>query len=225
MSVHQGSFSISRYRVVGRKKNLSIAELNKNLPKHRLMPFSLNKTPTELSFGWDAPWGDLETKGKHWDMSDCQVDDGFWLRVRTEKRTVSHQLLQLVVSGEEQKILAASDTETISRKKRKELLEDSRRELLKQTLPTIRYFEAFWKDKEDTIFLFSTSKANRSIFEELFRKTFGSVHELSIVLMTPPLLGIDEKVWSSKEFDQSDEAFLNRIEAVLPAGLTSESAV
>lgn len=219
MSIHQGSFSLSRYRVTGRKTNLSLSDLNQNLPRLKLKPFRLNHSRKELTYGWDAPWGELESKGKHWDMSDCQIDGGFWLRIRVEKRAVPTQLLQLVVSEKEQKILENTDLERLNRKKRKELLEEARDELLKQTLPTVRYFEAYWKEQEDVIFLFSTSKANRAIFEELFRKTFGSPNDLGLVLMTPPLLGMGKEFWSEEKLSQVDEDFLSQIESTLPTGI------
>lgn len=220
MSIHHGSFSLSRYKVIGRSKPLSIADLNQELSGCKLKPFQLKKSQDEIAFGWDAPWGWSEQNFGHWDMSDCRLDDGFWLRVRVEKRKLPSQLLQLVVQDMEQEVLASSsEQKTIGRKQRKELMEKARQDLMAKSLPSISYFEAFWKDESDTIFLFTTSKANRAIFEELFRKSFGKPLALSLVHVTPPLLGLSEGHWQLKGKDQR----IAQLEATLPASVEASN--
>lgn len=217
LSIHHGSFSLSRYKVIGRSKSLSIADLNENLASCKLKPFQLKKSLDEISYGWDAPWGWNEQNFGHWDMSDCRLDDGYWLRVRVEKRKLPSQLLQLVVQEMEQEILSTSEEQTASvgRKKRKELVEKARQDLMAKSLPSISFFELFWKDETDTVYLFTTSKANRAIFEELFRKSFGKPLGLSLVHVTPPLLGLSADHWRLETKDKR----IAQLEATLPASI------
>lgn len=221
MSIYSGSFSISQYRVLGRNKELSLSDLNQKLRPNQAQPISL-KSQRELGFAWEKPiLDDLSdpSEGNHWDMSDCQVEDGFLIRMRVEKRSVSNSLIQLHYKEKLQNSESKLD-QKLGRKARKELLEQVRLELVQQSLPTIQYIDVMWFDSDDTVLLFSTSKGMQTMFEELFRKTFCDHLNLSIVRKTPPLLGLSDEEWKG---EKTEDTVLHRIKDTLPLELSSIS--
>lgn len=220
MSIQQGTFSVTRYRIIGRTKNISLGNLNQEFGRLRLKPFRLRPSRRELHFGWDYPSVASGSKAPHegWDLSDCRGEDGIWLRVRIEKRKLSSQLLQLVVQGRIDSEQKKRKDKPIGRKHQKAILDEVREELMNQSLPNLSFFDAYWQDQADQIYLFTTSKSSCAIFEDLFRETFGKPLDLSIVKLVPPLLGLTRNEWR----DSSDSAKrIKLLEKALPESLVS----
>ena len=57
MTIHNGSFSVSRYKVIGDNKKFSYQELNKNIKSFQAQPLRLKNVYKELMFGWVRPTG------------------------------------------------------------------------------------------------------------------------------------------------------------------------
>lgn len=225
MSIQQGSFSLTRYRVLGRRKVLSFQDLNQDFARFRLKPFRLRPSRRELHYGWDYPTLVSASKAPHdsWDLSDCRGEDGIWLRVRVEKRKLSKQLLQLVAQGRIESEQRKRQGKALGRKQQKAILDDVREELLHQTLPTISFFDAYWQDERDQMLVFSTSKGSLAIFEELFRECFGKPLELSLVKMVPPLLGLNKQEWRGIG---GEDQRLRKLEKAIPESiLASEQSL
>jgi DNA recombination-dependent growth factor C len=208
--------------VIGRRKPLSLKELNQEFNRFRLKPFRLRPSRRELEYGWDIPasLSEAETTPEHWDLSDCRLDEGFWLRVRLEKRKVPTQLVNLVAKEKVDQAQQEREGKPVGRKLRKAILDETREELLEQTLPTISFFEGLWKDEADVVYLFTTSKSNCAVFEELFRESFGKHLDLRLVKMTPPLLGLSPQEWQGKN-DHIPR--LDQLEGTLPEPVSSLS--
>ena len=88
MTIHNGSFSVSRYKVIGDNKKFTYQELNKKIKAFQAQPLRLKNIYKELMFGWVRPTGldSVEFKdGDSWDMADIRLDDGFFFRIRIEK--------------------------------------------------------------------------------------------------------------------------------------------
>lgn len=219
MGIQQGTFSVTRYRVIGRKKNFSFADLNQEFGRFRLKPFRLRPSRRELHYGWDYP--SLVTGSQapyeQWDLSDCRGEDGIWLRVRLEKRKVSPQLLQLVAQSRIATEQKKRQGKVLSKKQQKEIIDEVRDELLNQCLPSLSFFDAYWQDQADQIYLFTTSKHSCAIFEELFHESFGKALEISLVKLTPPLLGLTKEEWHGS----SSAKRINLLEKALPESLLS----
>lgn len=218
VSIFSGTLSLNRYRVIGAQDSLSLSKLNKKLKTYQAKPLELTQSK-ELSFGWVAPpIGDLSdlTEGLSWDMSHCQIEDGYLMRIRVEKRKVAHSLLQLIY---QKKIASLTDQDEdgkpLSRHRKKELLEETRLELLGQCLPQISYSDLFWNEQRQEVILFSTSKGIQGIFEELFRKTFCEHLGLSLVKIAPPLLGLPTQDWQESTSSET----LERMSHTLPLEL------
>ncbi len=208
MSLQQGSFSLTRYRVIGRQENLSVANLNRDFHGYQAAPLSLSRSSYELRCGWELPLNpELEespqSRGQSWDISDCLYEEGILLRFRIERKTVPSQLLTALVQQrwlQEDRDRSEARDEP-ARVQKKQLHDEMRDELLQMALPSISYVDAYWKDQDDVVYLFSQSKMARECFEELFRNSFGLAHNLNLFRIMPPLLGLPAEAWARPERD------------------------
>ena len=193
MSLISGRASITRYRLMGPKKNWSLDRLNKLISNQKAPPLAMQR-PIETQFGWDLPIIESEvTTGGHWDMSHCQLDESFVLRIRIDRKKVPATLLSELYKRE---LLKLAD-ETLNKERRDEIHEALRQKLLQQALPTIKLLDVVWKVQESQVILFSTGTSDRDIFEELFRRTFSKELGLHLVQVTPPLMGLDDDGWKT----------------------------
>lgn len=204
MTIHNGSFSVSRYKVIGDNKKFTYQELNKKIKTFQAQPLRLKNIYKELMFGWVRPTGldSVEFKDSDsWDMADIRLDDGFFFRIRIEKRKVPKQLLQIVSSEKIELVSQEREGKPLGRKHKKEIIEATREELLAQSLPTISYIEAFWDEPNSEVLVFTTSKGALDIFQNLFKQTFSEHLGIRLVKVTQPLLGVDKKEWNAAHTD------------------------
>ncbi len=226
MSLQNGSFSLTRYQVLGRTKRLAVAELNQKLHSYQARPVSLQKAARELDYGWVLPDNpeleDVMERLQSWDISDCLYEEGILLRLRIERRSVPGQLLQEIVKQRWAEREAPQESEEPQRVLKKQVFDEVKDELLRLSLPSISYVDAYWKDQDDRIYLFSQSKMAREAFEDLFGKTFGRPHKIGLFRLLPPLLGLQSAAWQSPA-DQND--YLKRIIHTLPvrSGRTAQN--
>ncbi len=216
MGFQNGSFSLTRYRVLGREKRLSIAALNSKFATYQAGPLKLQNSTRELDYSWVLPENpeldDRKATEDAWTLSDCLFEDGILLRVRIEKRSVPTQLLNIVSKRRWLDTQAQRDDQEPERVLKKQIVDEVKDELLRMSLPSLSYLDAFWKDQEDVIYLFSQGKSARECFEDLFRKTFGQAHNLTLIRILPPVMGLD--VW-----DGGDSEILEKIRQTLPGGM------
>ncbi len=219
MGFQNGSFSLTRYRVIGREKRLSVGELNKKFAPYQAKSLKLQNATQELEFGWVLPdnpeLDDRQASEDNWTLSDCLYEDGILLRIRVEKRTVPTQLLNIVAKRRWQETQTQQDSEEPERVLKKQIVDEVKDELLRMSLPSLSFIDAFWKDQEDVIYLFSQGKSARECFEDLFRKSFGTAHDLTLVRILPPVLGLD--VWNGEQGE-----ILDKIRQTLPGEMTAE---
>jgi len=218
VSLQNGSFSLTRYQVLGRKKRLAVAELNQKLHGYQARPISLQPAARELDYGWVLPDNpeleeDFHERQLSWDISDCLYEEGILLRLRIERRSVPGQLLQEIARQRWSDREPQQDSEEPQRVRKKQVLDEVKEELLGLSLPSISYVDAYWKDQDDRIYLFSQSKMAREAFEDLFHKTFGKPHKLGIFRLLPPLLGLSAEVWQDAA---NSSEYLHRIVHTLP---------
>ena len=219
MGFQNGSFSLTRYHVLGREKRLSVSELNAKFVGFQAGPLQLQNSARELEYGWVLPdnpeLDDSREIEDSWTLSDCLFEDGILLRIRMEKRSVSQQLLNIVARKRWLETKAEeAEAKAEERVQRKQIVEEVKDELLRMSLPSLSFIDAFWKDQDDLVYLFSQGKSTRECFEDLFRKTFGAAHGLTLIRILPPVLGLD--VWNGGETE-----ILDKIRATLPGGMTA----
>ncbi len=218
MGFQNGSFSLTRYRVYGREKRLSVGELNGKFASYQAGPLQLQNSGKELEYAWVLPENpeldDRKATEDNWTLSDCLFEDGILLRIRVEKRTVPTQLLNIVANRRWLETKAEEeDRKAEERVQKKQIVDEVKEELLRMSLPALSHIDAFWKDQDDSIYLFSQGKSARECFEDLFRKSFGHQHNLTLVRILPPVMGLD--IWNG-----GNTEILEKIRQTLPGGMT-----
>jgi len=214
--------SICRYRLLGAGARASLAVLNERLAFYLADPIDLDGKGIvkEEKIGWVRPLGidcDQLPYDAPWDMSHAQVDEGFVLRMRIERRSVPAQLLQLIYK-ERFFALETQSGKTPGPKERRDLKDQVRVELMARALPAVSHLDAFWRDRDGELQLFSTGKRARELFETLFTKTFADPLGQTMVRIAPPLLGLSSSDWT--EPDQANET-MNRISLTAPQAFVS----
>lgn len=194
MGLASGAMSMTRYKVLGLSKP-SLTDLNQGIAPFKAKPLSLegNQKP-EIAY-WVLPnLPDLEREGDYWDMSDCQTEGGYVMRIRIEKRSVPGELLKSL-HKEHLQALAKTLERRPSRVESRQAKEQLKEELLGKALPTIRFIDLFWSEQTDEITVFTTSKNSCSVFEHIFRKSILTPLGGELVCLVPPLFGLDEMDW------------------------------
>ena len=222
MSLHQGSLSMCRYRLIGTNKKFRLAKLNELLEPYKAAEVKLSGVHREELCGWVKPIGlddnDPGLPNVHWDMAAGQLEDGFVLRMRCEKRTVPSQLLQLIYKQR----LANLEESKSGRKEKRKLRDQIKRELLTKALPAISYIDAYWQDEYGLLYLMTTGKSARLSFEKLFTATFADHLDLTLLQVQPPLLGLSEDQWSDGA--AADEV-INRLSLTFPLSISEHMDV
>lgn len=201
MGIQNGSLSLCRYRLLGAGKRPSIGALNSMFEPHKAGPLKLKDVYREDICGWVRPVG-LEKvdipEGLSWDLSHCELDDGYLLRVRQERRRVPGSLIQLVYKQKFTEIETKSGKPP-GPKERRDLKDQVKRELLGRALPSVTHIDGFWRDRLGELTLFATGKKQREAFEHLFQASFASPLGLTLVRLDPPLLGLTAEAWTDSD--------------------------
>ncbi len=222
MGLASGSVSLTRYKVLGLKKSITIAELNECLLPQQAKGLRLTGVLREQSFGWVRPMGGEPlplSETESWDMSDCRAGDGFLMRVRLEKRAVPGRLLQLVLRERLMKKEAKRE-KPLSRAERREILDETKRELLERALPALNYFDVYWRDAASSLYVFSQSKRALQVFEELFHKTFGEPLNLTTLRLQPPLTAVQDNMWRAPS---AEDPYLKRLALTIPTSFAEHA--
>lgn len=221
LAIHSGSISLCRYRLLGGSGRISLAKLSQCLGPHKAGPLKLSGVTKEELVGWVRPLGIEKTElppDAPWTMDDCQVDDGFVLRLRIEQRKVPAQLLQLIYKQRFFELQAKSG-KTPGPKERRELKETLKTELMGRALPALSHLEAFWRDATGELMLFTTGKKARQRFEQAFQQTFADPLDLTLVRIDPPLLGLSKDQW---EDSLVASATLSRLSSATPVAFAEQ---
>jgi len=205
MSIHSGAMAVARFRILGGKDSYKFSDLNPLLMPWQASAIKLDGIDKEEQFGWDRPTGvetdrdehsPVGTDGDPWDMSHCQIADGYILRIRLERRKVPASLFQILFK-QRLNAIAAKTGKMPPRPERARVKEELKRKLLERALPTLSYIDVFWNETHREIQVFSGSVKALTVFEELFYKTFAEPLKLAVVKIDPPLLGISRAEWEN----------------------------
>jgi DNA recombination-dependent growth factor C len=225
MGLQSSSISITRFRLLGYKKSRTLAHLNELFASHQSRPLKLQGAAKEDIVGWvRPPIADIAgmTERDEWSLSDCRLDNGFYLRLRSERRRVSSSLLQSVFRD----ALArreAKRSNPLNRQERKELSAETKRELLQMTLPSLSYVDGFWRPDSGQLLIFSASTASADNFANLFRETFCSPLGMNMIAVSLPLMGLVEDLWSEESKRSTD--WIQRISLTIPTSFVEHSAL
>lgn len=210
----KGSISLCRYRLVGENK-FSLEKLNNQFRKYQSGLLELgNGSAKEMRAGWVMPSGlDIEEEryGDYWDLSDCEVDEGYLLRLRIERKKIPTEYFQIMLRQKLDQINLERD-KPLGKNARKIVSDELKENLLSKALPVISYIDAYWRT-DGLVTLFSTAKKNKEIFEDFFIKTIAITMGSALVPLAPPLLGLSAGQW---ELSEKTESFLGKVEPILP---------
>jgi len=201
MGLHSGKASMCRYRVLGLKKKTSLTELGANLEPFKAKKIRVSGSLTTEQCGWVRPVGldkEILSDSDHWDLSDCRLGEGLVMRCRIESKKVPSSLLQAVVRERIVKKNARRE-KPISAKEKRQILQETKTELLESALPNLTYVDLYWNLSSDELILFATTKKSCELFEQIFYKTFCENAGLCLVKLNPPLHVLTEEDWNSKD--------------------------
>ncbi len=201
MGMTSGAMSVSRFRIIGAPKKYNLNKLSELISPHQVWDLNLEGNAKEERIGWVRPPSlDQVDLPPHafWDMSQCEVDGGFLLRLRLERRSVPAQLLQLLYK---ERFFAISEEKgkVPPPKERSALKEELKAKLMARALPTLSYIDGFWRTDANELVIFTSSKKGASIFEKLFITTFASGLGFTLVKLDPPLLAITSSEWNDSK--------------------------
>lgn len=202
MGLVHGNVSVSRYKVLGQKKSFKLKELSEYFAPYQAKKVQLQGAHHSEKVLWAKPslTKNLEyvDPNEHWDLSDCQLEDGFVLRMQIDKRKVPAQLLQLTIK---ERLHRKNErrAKPLSNAERKQLIADTKKELLALALPELSFVDAFWRPEGSDLLIFATTKNVLRHFEGLFNKTFCEHLDLNLVRMDPPLLNLAPEEWLDED--------------------------
>lgn len=223
MSIHKGSLSISRYRLVCPEKKILDASLENSWRKYQFenIPGG-EKRVTEIKAGWVLP-NELADSEEHeygyWDKSHLKLSSGYLHRLRIERRRVPGEFFQLEFK---KRLLQAQDhpdftSKKVSLQNKKEIRENLKQELIERCLPQISHIDAYQSDN-NKLYVFTRAKANLEIFETFFRKSFLEDTGSVMIPLTPINMGLSEKEWKGvPDQDASLGATIKHIRQIVPA--------
>ncbi len=194
MSIGSGSFPLARLQLLKEQKDLQFSSVIAKLQEHRIAPIGLDDV-TESAFGWCHPHtGEPDFS----DARDWLQGDRLLFGLRMDAKKVPAALLRLQVQSLLEEMQQQEKKKTGKKSAAAERPESSRRlkdlakervknELLRRTLPVIRWVEVVWNLKTGEIWLASSSSAVFETFDQCFGETFT----LPYVFKTPGTLGLD----------------------------------
>lgn len=221
MTLYQGSFAMTRYRIVGSKPKDSHGALSKLLKDHKLPPIRIDGPATAEQCGWVRPLLNEmsdELDAGHWDMGDCVVGQDYLMRVRLDRRKVPTSLMQLLMKSKLRDHLEKTG-KAMGRKDKLALKTELSHDLLKRSLPVIQYIDVLWCFEPQELLVFTTSKSWCSRVEELFYKTFGEPLDLSLMKADHTTSFLSQHAKSERELTQ----YVERLSQIQPASFASKA--
>jgi hypothetical protein len=156
-----GSFSC--YLVEGSVPRPPGAEFLAALAEHRFASIE-TAASDQTSVGWVTA-GD--PTGESFQPEDIDFDSGFWLRARIDRKVLPARWVAIYRAAAEK-----SRGRALTRRERRELVEDLTEKLLPRVLPAVNLVDAVYTPDQGRLLLFTTAKGVRSEFETLFRRSF-----------------------------------------------------
>jgi DNA recombination-dependent growth factor C len=216
MSIYNGSLAFTRYKVLGEPSKSSISALSKVITPFLAPPITIDGPVKPESMGWVRPLTksdeEIVSEDSHWDMSDCQVNNAFLLRIRYERRKVPAALVQMLYKQKLREHLKSTG-KNMKRTERQEFKEKLVQDLLKKTLPAVTYTDLLWNLDEHEVLIFSASKSVRQRAEQLFYQTFGKPFDISLIRFDGALAFLDDDDADEKDLSQR----LSRMTKIEPA--------
>ncbi len=182
MGFLSASFGLTRYRVIGEADE----QLWEKIPD-LLKEFSfqeIDDVVEEISFGWVCFDNMLDTK---WITSSPFKGEYVCFSLRIDKRKIPPAVFKKYyqLALQEMSSPVEQGLKFIPRAKKQEIKENLRLKLLKRILPVPSTTDIIWSYSKNIVYLSTTNRSTKGIFEDLFQSTFN----LKITLINPYELG------------------------------------
>lgn len=225
MGIISRTVSISRYRILGLDRLPKIKEVNDSIVSFKAKSIKLEGVHKEDLIAWVRPEGldnVAASERDHWDGADCEALDGYVLRLRHERRRVPASLLTAVF--QEKLVQLKKQGEKISKRDKDEVRRNIKMELLGRALPTLGYVDGFWDLQASELYIYTTAKAKRQLFETLFMKSFLEPVGGVLVAVQPPLMGLGRDAWDPAMATQERVTLMmDRLSKTVPTGVSEYS--
>lgn len=175
MGLTKGAVTFSRYRVIG--------DLPDNLPDFidtKLKRFAFRNTLSdeEKSIGWTSIGNVLDTK---FEYANYSLATYIIFSLRIDRKVIPPSLLKIRVLEAEREYMADKGTDKIYRQDRRDIKENVRAELMRNTSPIPSFHEVCWSPSQGWLLFGSLPEKIQVDFEEFFKQTF----ELKLINFIP----------------------------------------
>lgn len=193
MSIIASSLGLTRYRIPDGVTDELLREVPEKLKQYRFI--DIDNTTEERSFGWTNIDDMLDVE---WTESPPEKADYFAFSLRLETRRVPPATLKkhlaIALKAETAKAKEMG-REYVSRDRKREIKEQTELKLRARFLPIPATFDIVWQSGENRIYLDTTNKKAKDLFEDHFMTTFElRLEELSPFFLTMDMLGDDAAV-------------------------------
>jgi hypothetical protein len=182
MGLLKGNAAITRYRVV----EPLTGDFTHEFIAKRLKKFcfaDIDATNDESAAGWVELFDWL---GADFPLDSFVYGRNYAFTMRLDSRKLSSKILNRYYAIAELQFEEKHGRRPNARKK-KDLKENLRLQLLKKTLVTTDLYETVWFPKTSEVWFFGNGEKLRNAFEDLFSATFG----LTLRLIVPITMGIE----------------------------------
>lgn len=169
MSFLKGKSSFTVYRPSGIIPE-NIDELTATGPSVSKF-IDIDATYDEYSVGWVSVFDMFDTSILP--LFPHMVGGCVILSMRIDERKVPGSILKKFCRKEERRIMAEKQIPRLGRSYRAEIKERVKAEMIKTAKPIPSVFDMLWNREDNTVVFFSCSSRAKSIFEDLFKQTFG----------------------------------------------------
>jgi len=178
MGLLEGAVRLTRYHLSDAPDLPQDGELAERLRTHAFV--SIENAPQESSSGWVEI---LDPFSIRFEPQSFRFGDIVALALRTDSRRLAPAVLKRYLTMAEADLKQRADPR-LSRDQRRELKDRVRLDLLTRIPVATRVLEAVWFTNEGEIWLAGVGAKERELFEDLWRRTFGSglVWQIPILL-------------------------------------------
>jgi DNA recombination-dependent growth factor C len=177
MAILSANTSLTRYRITDDIPETLWAQIPELLQRHCFQ--EIDSRPDERSFGWTPFDNPLDSD---WQGASLYKGEFIAFALRLDIRRLPAAVLKKYYQRALEDLRSRNEAKGrnfVSREEKKELREQTRLKLMRQILPIPASFDVVWNISTQYVFLSSTTRTIRELFEEHFTQTFDLHLELS----------------------------------------------
>lgn len=167
MGLFKGSATLSRYQVKGDMPADFWEFVDRRIRANVFL--DIEQSTEEQAVGWCSAHDFLDTTFAY---AAYALDPYIVLGLRVDRRKVAASLVRKYLRLEINKALAARGGRALSRHDREEMKEKVAFDLMRRTPPSTQVFEVVWDTAKAEVWLGSSGRGVRDLFEDAFKRTF-----------------------------------------------------